>query len=29
VLQTGRVALAGSSDELLASDEVRRAYLGL
>jgi branched-chain amino acid transport system ATP-binding protein len=29
VLQTGRVALAGASEELLASDEVRRAYLGL
>ena len=29
VLQTGRVVLSGSSRELLESDEVRRAYLGL
>ncbi len=29
VLQTGRVVLAGPSADLLESDEVRRAYLGL
>jgi branched-chain amino acid transport system ATP-binding protein len=29
VLQTGRVALAGPSTDLLESDEVRQAYLGL
>jgi branched-chain amino acid transport system ATP-binding protein len=29
VLQTGRVALEGPSTDLLASDEVRQAYLGL
>lgn len=29
VLSAGRVALAGPSDELLASDEVRRVYMGL
>jgi branched-chain amino acid transport system ATP-binding protein len=29
VLQTGRVALAGPSQDLLESDEVRQAYLGL
>jgi branched-chain amino acid transport system ATP-binding protein len=29
VLQTGRVALRGRSEELLASDEVRKAYLGM
>jgi branched-chain amino acid transport system ATP-binding protein len=28
VLETGRVALTGSGRELLASDEMRRAYLG-
>lgn len=28
VLETGRVVLEGSGEELLASDEVRRAYLG-
>jgi branched-chain amino acid transport system ATP-binding protein len=28
VLETGRVVLSGSADDLLASDEVRRAYLG-
>lgn len=29
VLQTGRVVLSGDADELLASDDVRTAYLGL
>jgi branched-chain amino acid transport system ATP-binding protein len=29
VLQTGRVVLEGRSSELLGSDEVRRAYLGI
>ncbi|PYM84957.1 MAG: hypothetical protein DME13_11365 [Candidatus Rokuibacteriota bacterium] len=29
VLQTGRVVLAGRSDELRGSDLVRRAYLGM
>jgi len=29
VLQTGRVVLAGQSDELRGSDLVRRAYLGM
>jgi branched-chain amino acid transport system ATP-binding protein len=28
VLETGRVALSGAASELLASDEMRRAYLG-
>jgi branched-chain amino acid transport system ATP-binding protein len=28
VLETGRVVLQGPSRELLASDEVRKAYLG-
>lgn len=28
VLETGRIVLAGTGDELLASDEVRKAYLG-
>jgi branched-chain amino acid transport system ATP-binding protein len=29
VLETGRVAAAGSAAELLASDAIRRAYLGV
>ncbi len=29
VLQTGRIVLSGPSSEMAASDEVRRAYLGL
>ena len=29
LLETGRVALAGSSRELMADDSVRRAYLGV
>jgi branched-chain amino acid transport system ATP-binding protein len=29
VMQSGRIALAGSADDVGASDEVRRAYLGL
>jgi branched-chain amino acid transport system ATP-binding protein len=29
VLQTGRIALQGSGAELLGSDLVKRAYLGL
>jgi branched-chain amino acid transport system ATP-binding protein len=29
VLETGRVAAAGSSVELLSSDAIRRAYLGV
>lgn len=29
VLSAGRIALSGPSDELLASDEVRRVYMGL
>ena len=29
VLETGRVAAAGATDELLASDSIRRAYLGV
>jgi branched-chain amino acid transport system ATP-binding protein len=28
VLETGRVALSGSRDELMGMDAVRRAYLG-
>jgi branched-chain amino acid transport system ATP-binding protein len=28
VLETGRIVLAGKADELLAHDEVQRAYLG-
>ncbi|MHC5247194.1 ABC transporter ATP-binding protein [Enterococcus sp. LJL120] len=28
VLETGRIVLAGTGEELLASDEVRKAYLG-
>jgi branched-chain amino acid transport system ATP-binding protein len=28
VLETGRVAVSGSSDELLKDDRVRRSYLG-
>jgi branched-chain amino acid transport system ATP-binding protein len=28
VLQTGRVILSGTAQELLSSDMVRRAYLG-
>ena len=29
VLENGRLALSGSTEELQASDEVRRAYLGM
>ena len=29
VMQSGRVALSGSAAELAASDEVRKAYLGM
>jgi branched-chain amino acid transport system ATP-binding protein len=29
LLETGRIKLAGSSAELLANDDVRRAYIGL
>jgi ABC-type branched-subunit amino acid transport system ATPase component len=29
VLETGRVAAAGTATELLASDAIRRAYLGV
>jgi branched-chain amino acid transport system ATP-binding protein len=29
VLQTGRVVLTGSAKELLDSEEIRRAYLGM
>ncbi len=29
VIQTGRIVLSGSSEELLNSDEVRRAYMGM
>ena len=29
VVQSGRIVLAGTSKELMASDEVRRAYLGM
>ena len=28
VLETGKVVLSGTGEELLASDEVRKAYLG-
>ena len=28
VLETGSIVLSGTGDELLASDEVRKAYLG-
>ena len=28
VLETGKVVLSGSGEELLASDEVQKAYLG-
>lgn len=28
VLETGQIVLAGTGQELLASDEVRKAYLG-
>ena len=29
VLETGRIAMAGTGRELLGNEEVRRAYLGL
>ena len=29
VMQTGRIALQGTAEELMASDEVRRVYLGM
>jgi branched-chain amino acid transport system ATP-binding protein len=29
VLQTGRVVLTGSAKELLDSEEIRRAYMGM
>jgi branched-chain amino acid transport system ATP-binding protein len=29
LLETGRIKLAGSSAELLASDAIKKAYLGL
>ena len=29
VLENGRIALEGTSEELLKSDHVRKAYLGL
>jgi branched-chain amino acid transport system ATP-binding protein len=29
VIQVGRVARQGTSEELLASDEVRKAYMGM
>jgi branched-chain amino acid transport system ATP-binding protein len=29
LLETGRIKLAGTAEELLASDEIRKAYLGL
>ncbi|MFC2551345.1 MAG: ABC transporter ATP-binding protein, partial [Streptococcus sanguinis] len=28
VLETGKIVLSGTGQELLASDEVRKAYLG-
>jgi branched-chain amino acid transport system ATP-binding protein len=28
VLETGKIVLEGTGEELLASDEVRKAYLG-
>jgi branched-chain amino acid transport system ATP-binding protein len=28
VLETGKIALQGPANQLIASDEVRRAYLG-
>ena len=29
LLEVGRIQLSGKSDELAASDEVRRAYMGM
>jgi branched-chain amino acid transport system ATP-binding protein len=29
LLETGRIKLSGSAGELLANDDVRRAYIGL
>ena len=29
VMETGRVSMTDSADNLLANDEVRRAYLGI
>ena len=29
VLETGRIVLSGTGDEVLASERVRQAYLGL
>jgi branched-chain amino acid transport system ATP-binding protein len=29
LLETGRIRMSGPSEELLASDEIRRAYLGI
>ncbi|MEK9777442.1 MAG: ABC transporter ATP-binding protein, partial [Quisquiliibacterium sp.] len=29
LLETGRIRMSGKASELLASDEIRRAYLGI
>ena len=29
VLETGKIVLSGTGEELLASEEVRKAYLGI
>jgi branched-chain amino acid transport system ATP-binding protein len=29
LLEVGRLKLSGSADELLASDEIRKAYMGI
>jgi branched-chain amino acid transport system ATP-binding protein len=29
LLETGRIKLSGAADDLLASDDIRRAYIGL